>query len=43
MESLSDALYKQIKENVGCIVGIDTIHEDIDNIRYDRYEAAEKQ
>lgn len=42
MESLSDALYKQIKENVGCIVGIDTIHEDIDNIRYDRYEAAEK-
>lgn len=42
MESLSEDMYRQIKDNIGCIVGIDTIHEDIDNIRYDRFEAAEK-
>ncbi len=42
MESLSDEMYSQIKANVGCIVGIDTNHDDIDNIRYDRLEAGEK-
>lgn len=42
MESLSDDIYKQVKDNVGCIVGIDTIHTDIDNICYDRFDAAEK-
>lgn len=41
MESLSEEIYRQIKENVGCIVGIDTHHEEIDNICYDRLEAAE--
>lgn len=42
MESLSNDMYKQIKENVQNIVGIDTIHKDIDNICYDRFDAAEK-
>jgi LacI family transcriptional regulator len=42
MESLSEDMYKQIKDNVQHLVGIDTIHRDIDNICYDRFEAAEK-
>lgn len=42
METLSDEIYRQIKDNVAFIVGIDTKHQDIDNVCYDRFAAAEK-
>lgn len=42
METLRDEIYSQIREKVPFIVGIDTKHQDIDNICYDRFSAAEK-
>lgn len=42
METLSDDIYKVIKEAVPYVVGIDTQHKEIDNVCYDRFEAAEK-
>jgi DNA-binding LacI/PurR family transcriptional regulator len=41
METLSDEIYGQIKDNIPFIVGIDTRHQDIDNVCYDRFAAAE--
>lgn len=42
METLSDEIYSQLKDKVEFIVGIDTKHQDIDNVCYDRFAAAEK-
>ncbi len=42
METLGDEIYNQIKDNVKFIVGIDTKHQNIDNVCYDRFAAAEK-
>jgi LacI family transcriptional regulator len=42
METLSDDIYKAVKDKVNHIVGIDTLHPEIDNVCYDRFEAAEK-
>lgn len=42
METLSDDIYSQLKDKVEFIVGIDTKHQDIDNVCYDRFAAAEK-
>ncbi|MDF2985682.1 MAG: transcriptional regulator, LacI family [Eubacterium sp.] len=42
METLSDEIYSQLKDKVEFIVGIDTKHQDIDNVCYDQFAAAEK-
>ncbi len=42
METLSDEIYAQLKDKIEFIVGIDTKHQDIDNVCYDRFAAAEK-
>ncbi|MGB8450804.1 MAG: LacI family DNA-binding transcriptional regulator [Anaerocolumna sp.] len=40
MESLNNETYEFIRKQVPNIVGIDTQHEDIDNVGYDHYNAA---
>lgn len=42
METLSDEIYAQLRDKIEFIVGIDTRHQDIDNVCYDRFAAAEK-
>jgi len=42
MESLNEATYQYIRNQVPFIVGVDTAHTDIDNIGYDHYEVATK-
>lgn len=42
MESLKPETYAYIHEKVPFIVGIDTMHSDIDNVGYDHYEVATK-
>jgi DNA-binding LacI/PurR family transcriptional regulator len=42
METLNEEIYRIVKEKIPYIVGIDTLHSDIDNVCYDRFEAAEK-
>lgn len=42
METLEEDIYKVIKDKVEFIVGIDTLHKEIDNVCYDRFGAAEK-
>lgn len=40
MESLSNETYHFIRNQVPCIVGIDTKWEDIDNVGYDHYNVS---
>jgi LacI family transcriptional regulator len=40
METLDSKTYEYVKKNVQNIVGIDTKHNDIDNVGYDHYEVA---
>ncbi len=40
MESLDREIYTILKGKVKHIIGIDTLHSDIDNVCYDRFEAA---
>ncbi len=40
MNTLSDKIFEYIQKNVPAIVGIDTGHEAIDNIRYDHFLAS---
>ena len=42
METLNDEIYKVLKDKIEFIVGIDTLHKEIDNVCYDRFDAAEK-
>lgn len=42
METLSTAMYRYVHARVPVCVGVDTRHDDIDNVGYDQFETAER-
>lgn len=40
METLDASLYRYMRARVGACVGVDTLHDDIDNVGYDQFETA---